>query len=143
MRTSWRKRALIAICLLAMLGIGAYVGLHVLVGFACANEIIQVFPSPDGTNKAVLYRRSCGATTGWSRQVVILPRWRSVRSWSWPDPVFATEDYITVQPAWNDATHLSIVYGPMGHQPPGWVEGGTDRLTASAGAVKISYHYVP
>ncbi|MFA9230271.1 MAG: hypothetical protein ACEQSU_05940 [Microgenomates group bacterium] len=38
----------------------------------CANSIIQSSPSPDGQHQAVLFERSCGATTGFSTQVSLL-----------------------------------------------------------------------
>ncbi len=142
-RWSWKRFLVITPVAIMLLASAAYLGLHILVGLLCVNETVREYPSPDGKLKAVLYRRSCGATTGWSRQVAILPWWQSVRRWSWPGPVCATEDYITIQPTWIDATHLKVVYGPMGHSAPGWIEGGPDRLIDTSGSVKISYHYVP
>ena len=38
----------------------------------CSNRLVQSFPSPDGTLKAVVYERNCGSTTGINRQVAIL-----------------------------------------------------------------------
>jgi hypothetical protein len=38
----------------------------------CDNTVISELPSPDGSRKAVLFERSCGATTGFSSQVSIL-----------------------------------------------------------------------
>lgn len=39
----------------------------------CDNELIHQSLSPDGAHKVVVFRRSCGATTGWSTQVSIQP----------------------------------------------------------------------
>src|SRR5713226_3366552 len=39
----------------------------------CGNQVGQVIPSPDGKLKAVVFERDCGATTGFSTQVSILP----------------------------------------------------------------------
>ena len=42
-------------------------------GGICANTVLQTRQSPDGALKAVVFRRECGATTGPSTQVSILP----------------------------------------------------------------------
>ena len=39
----------------------------------CDNELILQSVSPSGAHKAVVFRRSCGATTGWSTHVSIQP----------------------------------------------------------------------
>jgi hypothetical protein len=39
----------------------------------CGNKIITEVPSPDGKLKAVSFVRDCGATTGFSTQVSIIP----------------------------------------------------------------------
>lgn len=39
----------------------------------CENTIVQELVSPDGKKKVVVFERSCGATTGFSTQVSILP----------------------------------------------------------------------
>lgn len=38
----------------------------------CGNEVLSTIPSPAGGSKAVVFRRSCGATTGYSTQVSVL-----------------------------------------------------------------------
>ena len=43
-----------------------------LSGSPCANELLSELPSPDGTLKAVVFQRDCGATTGFSTQVSII-----------------------------------------------------------------------
>lgn len=40
----------------------------------CENEAVVEAPSPDGALKAVLFQRSCGATTGFTSQISILQR---------------------------------------------------------------------
>lgn len=37
----------------------------------CGNEVLNVARSPDGRRAAFVYRRNCGATTGFSTQVSI------------------------------------------------------------------------
>ena len=44
-----------------------------LVGSPCANELLAEVASPDGKWKAVVFQRGCGATTGFSTQVSLLP----------------------------------------------------------------------
>jgi len=41
--------------------------------YGCRNELIAEFPSPTSELKAVSFQRDCGATTGFSTQVSILP----------------------------------------------------------------------
>ncbi len=38
----------------------------------CANEVLQEIPSPDNKLKAVIFKRDCGATTGFSTQITII-----------------------------------------------------------------------
>jgi hypothetical protein len=40
---------------------------------ACAREVFAKVVSPDGVRTAVVYQIDCGATTGFSRQVVLIP----------------------------------------------------------------------
>jgi hypothetical protein len=39
----------------------------------CGNTLVAETYSPDGGQKAVTFRRDCGATTGYSTQVSLLP----------------------------------------------------------------------
>jgi hypothetical protein len=38
----------------------------------CGNEIVAEFPSPDATQKLVVFERDCGATSGFSTQVSLV-----------------------------------------------------------------------
>src|SRR4051794_26546999 len=52
-----------------------FVGCAMLFGDGfdmCGNTVLRTIPSPDGKLKAVIFERSCGATTGFSTQVSIL-----------------------------------------------------------------------
>ncbi len=40
----------------------------------CADRIIAEMPSPTGAVRVVVFERDCGATTGFSTQVSVLPR---------------------------------------------------------------------
>ena len=39
----------------------------------CGNTVVSKVPSPDSARHAVIFERSCGATTGFSTQVSVLP----------------------------------------------------------------------
>jgi hypothetical protein len=39
----------------------------------CENQISQTVVSPSGNLKAVVFSRNCGATTGFNRQVSVIP----------------------------------------------------------------------
>lgn len=54
-------------------GIVLYLGASLLLAGDCGNEPISETPSPDKSLKAVIFQRDCGATTGFSKQVSILP----------------------------------------------------------------------
>jgi hypothetical protein len=47
----------------------------VLVATVCDNHVLRSVPSPDGWYRAVVFERDCGATTGFSPQVSVLPAW--------------------------------------------------------------------
>jgi hypothetical protein len=40
---------------------------------SCANRIVSRLDAPDGAQSAVLFQRDCGATTGFSTQISVLP----------------------------------------------------------------------
>jgi hypothetical protein len=40
----------------------------------CGSQLLSEVPSPDRVLKAVIFERDCGATTGFTTQVSILPR---------------------------------------------------------------------
>jgi len=40
----------------------------------CDNEVLQEVPSPEGSYKAVVFQRDCGATTDFSTRVSVLPQ---------------------------------------------------------------------
>jgi hypothetical protein len=44
------------------------------VAGTCDNTVVRRLASPDGTLEAVLFQRSCGATTGFSTQVSVIVR---------------------------------------------------------------------
>lgn len=39
----------------------------------CENQVVSIAPSPNGLVRAFLFTRSCGATTGFSTQISIIP----------------------------------------------------------------------
>lgn len=54
------------------LALVSVIGLWTLLDSACANDVLAELPSPDGENKAIVFQRDCGATTGFSTQVSVL-----------------------------------------------------------------------
>jgi hypothetical protein len=54
------------------------IGIILLLTFSacvdpCANDVLNELRSPDGRLKVVVFQRDCGATTGFSTQVSIIP----------------------------------------------------------------------
>ncbi|HIP80649.1 MAG TPA: hypothetical protein EYH07_19590 [Kiloniellaceae bacterium] len=43
-----------------------------LLSSPCGNDIVQDAVAPDGTRRAVVFQRDCGATTGFSTQVAVV-----------------------------------------------------------------------
>jgi hypothetical protein len=78
----------------------------------CGNDNQQEIISPNGTLKAVQFRRSCGATTGYSTHVSILPASRRLPNEA--GNVFVVGDEPTVIVRWIDDRHLSISGGGAG-----------------------------
>ncbi len=92
-----------------------------LIGF-CANEVVSEARSPSGSKRALVFTRSCGATTSYGTNVSILSR----HQWnpSGPGNLFLAEwdraaDKIPggragppVQVSWKSDQHLLVTYDP-------------------------------
>ncbi len=72
----------------------------------CANDNTEEFPSPDGRMKSVRFRRNCGATTGHSTHVSLLPAARKLGNEA--GNVFVIGDEPPVAVRWIDALHVKI-----------------------------------
>jgi hypothetical protein len=85
----------------------------------CGNQVLQQVTSPDGQFKAVIFERNCGATTGYSTQVSVLPSAAILPNKS--GNVFVTDDRngsarsgssgLRLWAKWLAARHLKIAYG--------------------------------
>lgn len=62
-----------ALTLILMVGGCAVLLSQLLPDDPCATEVFAKVVSPDGVRTAVVYQIDCGATTGFSRQVVLIP----------------------------------------------------------------------
>ncbi len=82
-------------------------GLDALAG--CSNEIKDQIPSPDGKHWAVIYKRDCGATTGWDINVAIVDHRDPVPSSLKPN-AFSCQaaDPRVIQVSWKDERQLAI-----------------------------------
>jgi hypothetical protein len=105
----------------------------------CDNTPLAEVPSPGGTHKAVVFERSCGATTGFSTQVSVLSA--GAKLWGSAGNVFIA-----------DTDHGAAPSGPGGGPviEPVWI--AEDRLLirhhrlarvflseARAGSVAVTY----
>lgn len=92
-----RKRVLIVglLCLavLALLLSWRFIRFVVvlLMSSPCGNDIVQEAIAPDGTRRAVVFQRDCGATTGFSTQVAVV--WGSGGLPDAPANVFIAEGH--------------------------------------------------
>jgi hypothetical protein len=73
----------------------------------CDNEVSKEIPSPDGSLKAVVFSRNCGATTGFSTQISIL---RGANATSNDAGNVFVADQTPVDIKWLSNTRLSIAY---------------------------------
>lgn len=95
---------------LVLIGAGAfYCWMFGGLGDLCGNEIISSDVAPNGALKAVLFRRDCGATTGYSTQVSILSASRSLPNEA--GNIFIQKDEPVVVIRWIDDHHLSVSGG--------------------------------
>lgn len=72
----------------------------------CGNDQLQEFRSPDGKLKAVVYRRDCGATTGFSMNVSILPAVKGLPNEA--GNVLVIDGDTPPVVSWQDGSHLVI-----------------------------------
>lgn len=72
----------------------------------CGNDNLVEVVSPDGRLKAVTFRRDCGATTGYSTQLSILPANRTLPNGG--GNIFISRDDPEVTVRWIDDHHLRI-----------------------------------
>jgi hypothetical protein len=73
---SWVRILLIVTAIAGGIYILPFIGLFLLIAAGpdlCANQVFQEVYSADRTLKAVVFQRDCGATTGFSTQVSVLP----------------------------------------------------------------------
>ena len=98
---------------------------HVACVDPCGNDVLTEARSPDGRLKAVVFQRDCGATTGFSTQVSVIPSGESLltaptwlRSTEGGNVFVADTNHgkapsgpgggPVVKVEWLDATHLRI-----------------------------------
>lgn len=87
----------------------------------CENEILKKLVSPDGKYVAVVFERNCGATTGFTTQVSILPIGKSLTN--------------------DESGNVFICDGDHGAAPSGPVGGPEVEIKwATHHQVKIAYH---
>ena len=87
-------------------------------GDACENQIVSETKSPDSQYSAVIFQRDCGATTGFTTQVSILPLGENPER---SGNVFVADDnhgaaqvgswggpWVSVK--WRNSSHLQVTY---------------------------------
>jgi hypothetical protein len=112
---------LIAVGTVAGVYILSFVGMFMYFGDGCANEPIAEFASPDGKTKAIVFQRDCGATTGFSTQISLLPTGSTLKNES--GNLFVSDTNHGTAPSgpgggpevrvsWRSATELVVAYHP-------------------------------
>ena len=74
----------------------------------CGSDEVTRIRSPNGRHDAVVYTFSCGATTGYSTQIAVLPPGRAVTNTA--GNVTAFEGRVKVQLNWNRSDSLTLIY---------------------------------
>jgi hypothetical protein len=72
----------------------------------CGNQIAQEVASPSGTFRAVVFERDCGATTGFSTQISILPA--TARLTNETGNIFVAEDKQGVPLDSHGVVHIMV-----------------------------------
>lgn len=98
----------------------------------CGNDEIKKFPSPNGEKVAYVFRRSCGATTGFWTQVSILNKEDSFKNQA--GNVFVSNDDGNIIVKWLNNHKLKITY----HTTSG--NGGKKKYEVND--VKIEYRMI-
>lgn len=90
---------------------------------ACTNTVVETVASPDDAWHAVLFERSCGATSGFTSQVSVLPSGRALPDLSGNALVTMNGDTASstewggplVEVHWTDLRHVEITYDSTAH----------------------------
>ena len=75
-------------------------------GSLCGNYIVAAVKSPDASHTAYVYTRDCGATTGFSTHVSVIPSEKALPNESGNVLVIGAEQ--TVQVAWRSSRNLVV-----------------------------------
>ena len=79
----------------------------------CGNQIYQTHLSTDSRNKIVIFQRDCGATTGFSTQVSVLPVSETLENEA--GNVFISNGHpkeTSLKVLWKDSQNVSITFDP-------------------------------
>jgi hypothetical protein len=78
----------------------------------CENEVLSRTPSPNGRTEAVLFNRSCGATTGYARHITIIPKASEPHG---AGDIFIADGEPAVTVRWAGDRELVVRYAPDAH----------------------------
>ena len=130
-------KRILFVLLIAPLAAASVACLNIAGG--CGNDFVKEVRSPGGKMKAVVFQRDCGATTGFSTQVSLLPSNKSLPNeggnvfvvttdhgkapaGAWGGPI--------VEVSWLDDTHLLLRYDKRA---------GLSKREESLGNVNVRY----
>lgn len=82
------------------------------LGPSCGNDQVEEVLSPNGRWKAVIFRRDCGATTDYSRQVSLLRGDKPLRNEG--GNILVVGDDAPLRARWADDGHLILWPAPPG-----------------------------
>lgn len=105
---NWRFVACVTVLAFVCLALENFVSNNLLADM-CGNTVIREVLSPEKGHKAVIFQRNCGATTGYSTQVSVLPARKILPNEG--GNIFVVDEGdgdITVH--WINLTQLKIIY---------------------------------
>ena len=90
---------------LAMSGICILTGCP---GVTCENNVLREPVSPDTKYVATVFKRDCGATTGYAQIVMIRENKSEFRGDNKEEDIFTMEGLLDINVYWKDSRHLVI-----------------------------------
>ena len=104
----WLFVCLSAVLLLGIVGIALFLFLAPSI---CQNTVAFERPSPDGTYKAVVFDRDCGATTALSTQISILKSTESLKNSTYGNCVIFHDEGTGIDFHWKSEKELLVDLG--------------------------------
>jgi hypothetical protein len=96
----------------------------------CETDVIQKVDSPNKALQAIVFQRTCGATTGFNRQIVVIESGKPLsKSDDWKS-FFAMDGDTKIEVIWQSETNLLVRYTTTEN---------INRASQQAGKIRVTY----